>query len=189
MYCKRFKVDNRGHSFLAVDDATYMLDIWRLNAKLEPIRMLEAHCCAPGWETWGSHEVDGTHLPIADTRVVIEAIVHCIDVTSRREAIHSPDTMHKLEEDLKQYARFQEARSLTKGDMLSWEFTTKELKRREQRVEALMLCEMPDMEEKDEEDGAVDAGARRELEVDPMDVSKAGDERVQVVEDLMPRLV
>jgi hypothetical protein len=56
---------------------------------------------------------------IADPRVVIEAIVHRIDVTSGREAIHCPDTMHKLHKDIVQYTQFLEARSLTKDDMLN----------------------------------------------------------------------
>jgi hypothetical protein len=45
--------------------------------------------------------------------------------------VHDPETDHKLNIDLERYSSFQQDRSLTESDMEKWEFTIKEIKRRE----------------------------------------------------------
>lgn len=55
------------------------------------------HCHAPGWKTWYvSETAPREKLYIVDPEVVVDALVHCIDRTSGREAVHDPDVEHEL---------------------------------------------------------------------------------------------
>jgi len=108
----------------------------RHNVKLDTVVLFHADCADSAWETWGTGDPNPLRpaaehrIPIARPGVIVDALVHCIDVASRREAVHEPDALHKLREDVGRYEALQGERSLTERDMLDWEFTLKELGRR-----------------------------------------------------------
>jgi hypothetical protein len=85
-----------------IDGATHGLGLARPNVKGGIIRILEADCAAPKWDIWGADEPweadapAGSKMPLRSARVIIDAIVHCIDRTSCRQAVHDPDAMHAL---------------------------------------------------------------------------------------------
>lgn len=46
---------------------------------------------------------------ITDPEIVIDAIVHCIDRTSGREAVHDPETDHQLAQEMKGFTETRKA--------------------------------------------------------------------------------
>jgi hypothetical protein len=138
----------RRENDVGIDKATHVLNISCLTAKLERKRIMVADLAAPGWETWGSNEPDGTRIPFANPRVIIEALVYCVDVSSGREAVHDPDAVHELRKDVARYAKMKAASELGDGDKVMWEFKNQELATREKKRKQTMLCEFDDEEEK-----------------------------------------
>ncbi|KAH7405853.1 hypothetical protein DE146DRAFT_753847 [Phaeosphaeria sp. MPI-PUGE-AT-0046c] len=148
-------VYNSVHS--GVDGATKSLGLARPNVKGGITRIFGAHCAAPGWNIWGSDECweEGSNMtPLPSARVLIDAIVHCIDVTSCRQAVLDPDALHLLHEDDAQFQKSKDACTLTQLDMLDWEFTPNELKSRETRRCNVVLC---DIEAEDDKAGRENA--------------------------------
>ncbi|KAF1913645.1 hypothetical protein BDU57DRAFT_502319 [Ampelomyces quisqualis] len=133
---------------IRIDNATHMLKISCLTAKLKHKRILIADLAAPGWKTWGSNEPDGAKIPFANPRVIIEALVYCVDVSSGRDAVHDPDALHELQKDVLWFDQMKAAGGLTNGDEVMWEFKIQELATRERKRMETMLCEFEDEEEK-----------------------------------------
>jgi len=103
-----------------IDNATHDLCVDRLNAKGETVTLFHADCSAPGWKTFG---LDVTYFSfekppaedmmlIADARVIVDALVYWIDVASRREAVHDPDTEQKLRKKAEEFKALQKTRGL-----------------------------------------------------------------------------
>jgi hypothetical protein len=121
-----------------VDNATHYLTIDRLNAKGDITALLHADCLALGWQTWGMEVPYYTFgkplvkdmIPITNTDVVVDALVYCVDVASGREAVHDPETEHKLAEEVKEYKALQKSGRLSDRAGTDWEWTVRELKRR-----------------------------------------------------------
>jgi hypothetical protein len=89
-----------------------------------------------------------TATPITDPTIIVDAIVHGIDRASKRQA---PETDHKLQMDLEKFSKFQEERSLTREDMLTWEFTIEEVRKRETLQKELRVVELKDVKKKGED--------------------------------------
>jgi hypothetical protein len=142
-----------------VDDATHDLTIDRLNAQFKTTTLLNVECCAPGWQIWG---LDAAHyaygkpaakdmIPIASPFVVVDALVHCVDVTSRREAVHDPDTEHKLAQEVREYKAAQKVGHLWGNKTTDWEWTVRELGNREKVRKRLRVVDAEkDLEELNE---------------------------------------
>ena len=132
----------------AVDNAKYDLQLAKPNPKGGITQMVTIDCAAPGWEFWGSDEpcVDeqpqGKRNLLPSAKVIVDAIIHCIDVTSGRQAVHDPDTMHAILEHDAQYQKSKDARTLSILDILDWGFTLDELKVREKRRSAVVICDI-----------------------------------------------
>ena len=162
-----------------------------MNTKHELTSLFVACCSAPGWQIWGSdtdtspgpnptltgkernklrdarfvRSVPGS-LPTDAIRnispaVIVDAIVHCVDRAARRQPIHDPETDHKLSEDLERFTKFAEEKSLTTAGLVTWEFTVKEIKRRENFRKALRIVDGEEKMTKIE-----DCIADREVEVE-----------------------
>jgi hypothetical protein len=71
-----------------------------------------------------------------------------VDVSSGREAVHDPDAVHELRQDVARYAKMKSAGELSDRDEEIWDFKITELATREKRREQTMLCEFEDEEEK-----------------------------------------
>jgi hypothetical protein len=69
--------------------------------------------------------------PVTDPRVIVDAIVHCIDRTSERDAVHDPDTLHKLLQEAAAYKKLQKQGGLSDKAGTDWEWTVRELRKRE----------------------------------------------------------
>ena len=93
------------------------------------------------WDTDNNNNENRT--PIADPGVIIDAIVHCIDCASGREAIHDPDRYHKLKQDLKKFREISPM-PLSKAGRKECEFTEKELKRMNDMRKKLRAVEWDD---------------------------------------------
>jgi hypothetical protein len=127
---------NRNHG---VDNATHYLTIDRLNGKGDTTTLLHADCSAPDWQMWGMDAPYYTlgkpaakdMTPITSTKVVIDALVHCIDIASGREAVHDPDTEHQLAQEVTEYKALQKLGRLGDRATTDWEWTVRELTRRE----------------------------------------------------------
>jgi hypothetical protein len=148
---------------LGTDKSTHHLDITKRNMKNEMFHLFRADCSAPGWEMWGSdtdtspgpnptltakeqiedrnagviHKIphplpNGATACITPT-IIVNALVHCIDRASQRQAIHDPDTDHKILKHLEWYPRFRELRRLTRMELDRWDFKIKEVEEREAR--------------------------------------------------------
>ena len=119
-----------------VDNATHNLTIDRLNAKFDTVLLFHADCCAPGWEIWGVEHPNPLRpstedkIPITNPNIIVDALVHCIDNTSHREAVHDPDTEYKLTQEVKEYKKLQKVGRLSGQVTTDWEWTVRELERR-----------------------------------------------------------
>jgi hypothetical protein len=83
-----------------------------------------------------------TATPMTDPSIIVDAIVHCIDRASKRQAVHDPETDHQLKMYLENFSSFQEDRSWTQEGMQRWEFTVEEMKMREARRKMLRVVEL-----------------------------------------------
>jgi hypothetical protein len=75
-----------------------LLQIERLTKAEGTHEIAKFHCSAPKWKTWYNDPHVGRYY-INDAEVVVDAIVHCIDRTSGREAVHDPDGEHRLQQE------------------------------------------------------------------------------------------
>lgn len=71
----------------AHDGATHVLSFQRPRRGGTSTTLASFYCASPKWKTW--YRDDGktsTERYVADAKVVVDAIVHCIDRSSGREA-------------------------------------------------------------------------------------------------------
>ncbi|KAF3004392.1 hypothetical protein E8E13_010098 [Curvularia kusanoi] len=88
------------------DGATALLEIVRISASGNKTTLLSVHCHAPEWRTWHlSANTPPTKVYISDPEIVVDALVHCIDRVSKRQAVHNPDADHSLTNDAIKFAR------------------------------------------------------------------------------------
>ncbi|CAN9310290.1 unnamed protein product [Alternaria alternata] len=141
---------------LRTDKSTHYLKIVRLNTKNEWTSVFTADCSAPGWQTWGSdtdtspgpnpaltakewikvreagmiNNIPRSRPTWTSTHIlpskIVDALVHCVDRASRRQAVHDPDVDHELEEQWDRFASLEATGRLTTNDMDKWRFTTEE---------------------------------------------------------------
>jgi hypothetical protein len=143
---KRGILSGRAHG---IGNATHDLCIDRLNAKRETVTLFYADCSAPGWKTFGLDTAYSSFdkpsvtdmTPISNANIIVDALVYCIDVTSRREAVHDPDIEHKLLEEVEEYKVRQKSGRLDSEGNTDWEWTLRELTRREHIRKRLRVVE------------------------------------------------
>ncbi|KAF2632881.1 hypothetical protein BU25DRAFT_85121 [Macroventuria anomochaeta] len=78
-----------------VRQATHTLKISRLirSGGLSPLMKLDVG--SPEWKIWYHNaHVPGSKHYINDPEIVVDAIIHCIDRTSGRQAVHNPEADH-----------------------------------------------------------------------------------------------
>jgi hypothetical protein len=73
--------------------------------------------------------------------IIIDALVHCIDRSSRRQAIHDPVTERKLFGDLERGFRDHKQECLSGKGMLKWITAIQEVKKRAKLKKALKAIE------------------------------------------------
>ncbi|CAI9630799.1 unnamed protein product [Alternaria burnsii] len=142
------------------DGSTHYLNIGRLNTRDEWTAVFKADCSAPGWQIWGSDTdtSPGPNPTLADkewievrryrmiskipcpqptwisTHIspsnIVDALVHCVDRASQRQAIHDPEGDHELQEHLNQFRALNATESLTANDMDEWKSTREQVKTR-----------------------------------------------------------
>jgi hypothetical protein len=123
---------------LGVDNATHLIALDRLNAGNKDVTLISVDCLAPGWQMWAldtpyfspTKPAIEDRIPVTDPIVIVDALVHCIDVKSRREAVHNPDADHEFEQKDKDYRALQVAGKLSGMATIDWQWTVAERKRR-----------------------------------------------------------
>ncbi|KAH7402704.1 hypothetical protein BKA66DRAFT_436108 [Pyrenochaeta sp. MPI-SDFR-AT-0127] len=148
-----------GGRLIGVDGSTHYLTVSRLGATLQTITIFTADCSAPGWKMWSSNAPDdyhnsnarGTH-PITNPIFIVDAIVHCIDRASGRQAVHDPNAIHKLRKDVAYYEGLKKQGTLSESDMEKYNFTLDELKTRKEFRKGVRIIEY---------DGAVESESQR----------------------------
>jgi hypothetical protein len=148
---------------LGTDKSIHHLDITKRNIKNEMFHLFRADCSVPGWEMWGSdtdtspgpnptltaneqtkarnagiihkipHPLPNGATACTTPTIIVDALVHCIDRALQRQAIHDPETDHKILKHLERYPRFRELRCLNTREMDRWDFQVKEVEEREAR--------------------------------------------------------
>ncbi|CAO2657315.1 Nn.00g034410.m01.CDS01 [Neocucurbitaria sp. VM-36] len=134
------------------DSATHCLKLSRPNCKEESTCIFQADCAAPDWKMSGSrrysinYQTTSTHMeehPITDPSIIVDALVHCIDRASGRQAIHDPDAFHKFGRDSVKLYHEQEHQ---RGGAHTWQAWIKRLKKREMLRKELRVIEEEDPE-------------------------------------------
>ncbi|KAB2107230.1 hypothetical protein AG0111_0g4643 [Alternaria gaisen] len=153
------------------DETTHYLIMGRFNTKNEWTVVFKADCSAPGWQTWGSDidtspGPNPTLTAEESTKVVggrminnipqsrptwtsthilpskfVDALVHCVDRASQRQAVHDPEVDHKLQEHLNQFRFLEATGSLTTSDMDEWRLMVEEVKKRKALKKAFKIVE------------------------------------------------
>lgn len=100
MYLKaRVIYEPHGLDFLTkkIEGVTHRLSISKPNCHSKKwVQLLQVDCGASNWEMWGVAD-DGSKILITDPNIIVDALVHCIDRTSGRDAVHDPDMENKFE--------------------------------------------------------------------------------------------
>jgi hypothetical protein len=73
--------------------------------------------------------------------IIIDALVHCIDRSSRRQAIHDPVTERKLFSDLERGFRYHKQECLSGKGMLKWITAIQEIKKKAKLKKVLKALE------------------------------------------------
>ncbi|KAF9699195.1 hypothetical protein EKO04_003275 [Ascochyta lentis] len=92
------------------DEATRILDLLRPGKEGISNILISLHCEAPTWKTWYcSATKPSKKIYLSEPEVVVDALVHCIDRASGREAVHDPETDHKLRQERAEFLETQKA--------------------------------------------------------------------------------
>ena len=89
------------------DGATRMVDIIRITTMGNQIKLISLHCLAPKWRIWhwNSAASSNKKVFITDPEIMVDMLVHCIDRTSGRDAVHDPDADHRWATEEAEVAR------------------------------------------------------------------------------------
>jgi hypothetical protein len=69
-------------------------------------------------------------IPVTNLFVVVDALVHCIDITSGRTPVHDPDVDHRFAQEDRDYRALQITGGLSNKAAIDWEWTVAEKKSR-----------------------------------------------------------
>jgi hypothetical protein len=117
---------------------THDLTLKRSDTTKESVTFFDASCFTGGGHIWAldtpyfsvtKPEVKDT-IPITDHMVIVKALVHCIDTTSGRSAVHDPDRYHELEQEHERYKELKTSGRMSGLDRLRWSWTIKEMEER-----------------------------------------------------------
>lgn len=74
-----------------------MVEIMRMAANGNPVKFISLHCLAPLWRIWYLDPAASSKkkIFITDPEIMVDMLVHCIDRTSGRDAVHDPDADHR----------------------------------------------------------------------------------------------
>jgi D-serine deaminase-like pyridoxal phosphate-dependent protein len=75
--------------------------------------------------------------------VIIDAFVHCIDITSRRSAVHDPDRDHKLAQQHSQLKALEMAGPLSFRESVELSQAVKDMEKRDQKRKKFILLGEP----------------------------------------------
>jgi hypothetical protein len=114
------------------DGSTHQLDLIRMSNDGAQNTLVSFQCQAPDWKTWHYKADDTTtKVYLTDAEMIVDSLVHCIDRTSGREAIHDPETDHTLAEEYTQFLQLPSSKwRMRQGMEVDAEWTARELKRR-----------------------------------------------------------
>ncbi|KAF2132067.1 hypothetical protein P153DRAFT_429268 [Dothidotthia symphoricarpi CBS 119687] len=130
-----------GDETSGVSYATHMLGISKPSTRVAtPIHLFTAECGARGWRMWGVN-TDGSTADVTGPKVIVDALVHCIDRASGRDAVHDPDTENDLRQKVTQYEALNKMSGLKSEDHLDWKWAEQELKRRHKAMNVFGNCE------------------------------------------------
>jgi hypothetical protein len=80
-------------------------------------------------------------LPITDPSTIVNALVHCIDRASGRDAVHDPDTEHDLDTRRKAFMAMLETQvgGLSEKEQADFEWTTQVLAKKKKTWRGLVV--------------------------------------------------
>lgn len=125
----------------------HTLDIAKENKHRKLASIFEMYCGAPKLMIWGTHEINSSDVvSFKDPAVIVDALVHCIDRTSGREAVHNPQADEALAKSKEEYKRASKMGNLSGRQALDWGWNSEERKRRKMN-KTFRLCEISEISE------------------------------------------
>ena len=102
--------------------------------------IFSVRCLASDWDMWSqAHAENAFRSPITDPALIVDAIVHCIDRASGRQAIHDPETFNQLERDINRYEKMIKDGANNMEDSLKWGSLVEEMKKRKEMRQKLRV--------------------------------------------------
>jgi hypothetical protein len=151
------------------------VELVKRNSKGDRTTLFNLHCGPPDLQIWGKHSLASpSKIVFSDPAIIVDALVHCIDRTSGREAVHNPEADHRLAKEKEGFENLGVAR-LNNKQIRDCEWNRKETVRRNKKWLALRSCNMrhdiPKTfdgpgEEEDSEEDSEDSESETEWEVE-----------------------